>query len=335
MKKAVIASVLILFLFNILLFVGIFAGDSDEEQISSIDGTPDYLAGMNLSEDVLAYQSIVESYADEYGISEYVGYLMSIMQVESGGRGDDVMQSSEYAGVEKDSLHPEESIRYGCKFFSELLNKTQSKGCDINTAIQAYNFGSVYVDYVAEHELKHTFTLAEAFAEEKSGGITVKYNNAIAISTNGGWRYKYGNMFYVQLVSQYLFLDQLPDETYDLVMNEALKYEGWRYVFGGASPSTSFDCSGLTQYCFGQAGIELGRTAQDQYNGCQHIPVSEAKPGDLIFFQGTYSSGTYITHVGIYVGENKMFDAGDPIGYSDLTTDFWQEHIVCAGRIRN
>ncbi len=331
MKKVVISSVFVLFFFSTILFVGIIAGDDDDK---AVEGSVDYLAGMNLSDEVLAYQPLVEQYAQEYGISEYVGYLMAIMQVESGGRGNDVMQSSEYAGLDRNSLQPEESIKYGCKFFSELLVKIRQKKCDINTAVQAYNYGGGYIDYVAANGEKHTFELAVSFAEDKSGGVKVRYNNQIAIAENGGWRYKYGNMFYVQLVSQYFFLNPLAGDVYNTVINEALKYEGWKYVFGGCSPDTSFDCSGLTQYCYGIAGIDLPRTAQEQYDSCQHIPLSEAQPGDLVFFQGTYSSGTYITHVGIYVGNNKMYDAGDPIGYTDLTTEYWQKHLVCAGRIK-
>src|SRR5690625_7060000 len=72
------------------------------------------------------------------------------------------------------------------------------------------------------------------------------------------------------------------------VMNEALKYEGFPYVFGGANPNTSFDCSGLTQWVYRKAGIELPRTAQQQYEATEYIPLSEAKPGDLIFFHSTY-----------------------------------------------
>ena len=91
-------------------------------------------------------------------------------------------------------------------------------------------------------------------------------------------------MFYVLLVSQYLTVAQFDDETVQAIMEEALKYEGWTYVYGGDSPSTSFDCSGLVQWCYGKAGIALPRTAQEQYNVTQHIPLSEAKAGDLVFF---------------------------------------------------
>ena len=94
------------------------------------------------------------------------------------------------------------------------------------------------------------------------------YTNPIAVSKNGGWRYNYGNMFYVELVNQYLTVKQFSNETVQAVMNEALKYQGWKYVYGGSNPNTSFDCSGLTQWCYGKAGISLPRTAQAQYDAC-------------------------------------------------------------------
>lgn len=140
-------------------------------------------------------------------------------------------------------------------------------------------------------------------------------------------------MFYVRLVSEYLYAAQFDNETVNAIMNEALKYQGWEYVYGGASPTTSFDCSGLTQWCYGVAGITLPRTAQAQYDVTRHIPFGDAQPGDLVFFQGTYNCGDYITHVGIYVGDNRMYHAGNPIGFADLTSAYWQAHLVCAGRV--
>ncbi len=83
-----------------------------------------------------------------------------------------------------------------------------------------------------------------------------------------------------------------------------------------------------------KAGINLPRTAQEQYDATESIPLSEAKPGDLVFFHSTYNTANYITHNGIYVGNNQMFHAGNPIGYADLTSSYWQEHLVGAGRIK-
>ena len=160
------------------------------------------------------------------------------------------------------------------------------------------------------------------------------HTNPIAVSKNGGWRYNYENMFYVELVNQYLTVKQFSNETVQAVMNEALKYQGWKYVYGGSNPNTSFDCSGLTQWCYGKAGISLPRTAQAQYDANQHIPLSQAQAGDLVFFHSTYNTSDYVTHVGIYVGNNQMYHAGNPIGYTDLTSAYWQQHIICAGRIK-
>ena len=131
-----------------------------------------------------------------------------------------------------------------------------------------------------------------------------------------------------------LTVPQVSGELAQKVMNEALKYQGWKYVYGGSNPNTSFDCSGLTQWCYGKAGISLPRTAQMQYDATQHLPLSQAKAGDLVFFHSTYNAGSYVTHVGIYVGNNQMYHAGDPIGYADLSSSYWQQHLIGAGRVK-
>ncbi len=314
---------------SLLLFLFIVTSDDEENSTSRID-----YSGLNLSAEVLQYQPTVEKYAKEYGISDYVNYLLAIMQVESGGTAVDVMQSSESLGLPPNSLSTEESIKQGCKYFASLLSSCKEKGCDINTVVQAYNYGGGFVDYVASHGKKYTFELAVSFAKEKSGGVKITYKNEISIKENSGWRYKYGNMFYVKLVAQYLAVAHFDDATVQTIFNEALKYQGWKYVYGGSNPNTSFDCSGLVQWCYGKAGISLPRTAQAQYDATQHIPLSQAKAGDLIFFHSTYNAGSYVTHVGIYAGNNRMYHAGDPIGYADLTSSYWQQHLICAGRVK-
>lgn len=291
-------------------------------------------AGMNLSNEVLKYRGEVEKYCSEFGVSDYVDYILAIMQVESGGLGNDVMQSSESLGLEPNSLSTSESIRQGCKYFSELLEYAESKKVDVRSVVQSYNFGITFIDYVANNGGKYSLDIATRFAKEKSGGEKVEYINEISISVNNGWRYEYGNMFYVLLVEQYLLPTKFDDKVFQNIMNEALKYQGWKYVFGGASPTTSFDCSGLTQWTYGTVGIKLPRTAQMQYNATSHISLAEAKAGDLVFFHSTYNAGEYITHVGIYLGDNKMYHAGDPIGYANLLDTYWQQHLVGAGRIK-
>lgn len=320
----------LLSLFGLLLFGLIIS--SDEEQNDSASGE---ISSLNVSAEVLKHQSLVEKYCKEYGISEHVKIILAIMQVESGGKVEDVMQSSESLGLPPNSLSTEESIKQGCKYFSELINGIKSHGCDIHTAIQSYNFGGGFINYVANRGKKYSYELAEGFSKEKSGGKRVSYQNPIAIPINGGWRYGYGNQFYVKLVEQYLVTAaKFDDEVVQKIMDEALKYQGYPYVFGGSSPQTSFDCSGITQWCFAKAGINLPRTAQAQYSATQHLSLAEAKPGDLVFFHSTYATSDYVTHVGIYVGNNRMYHAGDPIGYADLTESYWQAHLIGAGRVK-
>ncbi|MDT2386966.1 MULTISPECIES: bifunctional lytic transglycosylase/C40 family peptidase [Enterococcus] len=315
--------------FSLLLFVAILFSD-EQNSASSNNQT----GGVNVSAEVLAHQPMVEKYAKEYGIEDYVHVLLAIMQVESGGTAKDVMQSSESLGLLPNSLSTEASIKQGVKYFSELFKHSEALGVDLDSVIQSYNYGGGFLEYVAKHGKKYTFELAQSFSKEHSDGEKVSYPNPIAVPINGGWRYNYGNMFYLQMVKQYFVTTQFDDDTVQIIMDEALKYEGWKYVYGGASPTTSFDCSGLTQWTYGKAGITLPRTAQQQYNVMQHVPLSEAKAGDLVFFHSTYDAGDYITHIGIYLGNNRMFHAGDPIGYADLTSSFWQQHLVGAGRIK-
>lgn len=321
--------------FALLLFVAILFSDEQDSGFSNI-----HSSGVNVSAEVLAHQPMVEKYAREYGIEKYVNVLLAIMQVESGGTAEDVMQSSESLALPPNSLSTEESIKQGVKYFSELLASSERLGTDLESVIQSYNYGGGFLGYVSSRGGKYTFELAQSFSKAYSGGEKESYPNPIAIPINGGWRYNYGNTFYVALVKQYLITTtHFDDELVQAIMDEALKYEGWKYegwkyVYGGASPTTSFDCSGLTQWTYAKAGITLPRTAQQQYDVTQHIPLSEAKAGDLVFFHSTYNAGSYITHVGIYLGDNRMFHAGDPIGYTDLTSSYWQQHLVGAGRIK-
>lgn len=328
--KRIVIFAIISFAFLVFLLFGLLLslGEDDEQQISLSSSN-----GLGLSAEVLAYQSMVEEYCKKYGIEDYVMYVLAIMQVESGGKGNDVMQCSESLGLALNTLSVEESIEQGCKYFSQLLANAESRECDIDTVVQAYNYGGSYTLYVEKKGKKHTFELAEKYACDKSGGAKVTYKNQIAIAKNGGWKYSYGNMFYVELVHQYLFAAEFDDETVQAIFNEALKYQGWKYVYGGSNPNTSFDCSGLVQWCYGKAGISMPRTAQEQYDVTQHIALPQAQAGDLVFFHSTYDAGTYVTHVGIYAGNNKMYHAGDPIGYADLTSKYWQAHLICAGRI--
>ncbi len=125
------------------------------------------------------------------------------------------------------------------------------------------------------------------------------------------------------------------DATFAKLINEAEKYLGYPYVFGGSSPSTSFDCSGFVCWVYTHSGVHnLPRTtAQGIYNQCTRVSASEAKPGDLVFFQGTYSAGETVTHIGIYVGQNRMLHCGSPIQYTSIDTSYWRSHFYSYGRL--
>lgn len=129
--------------------------------------------------------------------------------------------------------------------------------------------------------------------------------------------------------------EALTDTAFANMIREAEKYLGYPYVWGGASPSTSFDCSGFVSWVINNCGNgwSVGRqTADGLKNLCDIIPPSEAKPGDLIFFQGTYNTSG-ASHVGIYVGDGMMIHCGDPISYASIETSYWQQHFYCYGRI--
>ena len=129
--------------------------------------------------------------------------------------------------------------------------------------------------------------------------------------------------------------DVMEDETFRRLIEEAEKYIGYPYVWGGDSPETSFDCSGFISYVFAASGVrDVGRLgATSLYGRCTPISPQEARPGDLIFFEGTISGEEGITHVGLYVGGNHMLHCGSPIGYADLTDSYWQNHFYGYGRL--
>lgn len=130
--------------------------------------------------------------------------------------------------------------------------------------------------------------------------------------------------------------EALTDEKFRKMITEAEKYLGYPYVWGGSSPSTSFDCSGFVSWVINHCGNgwNVGRqTANGLIGKCDIIPKSEAKPGDLIFFQKTYNTSG-ASHVGIYVGNGMMIHCGNPISYASIETNYWRQHYYCMGRIR-
>lgn len=162
----------------------------------------------------------------------------------------------------------------------------------------------------------------------------------VLLETRGNRPDLFGDDIYASPSGEYTDYDipgeALTDEKFANMIQEAEKYLGYPYVWGGSSPSTSFDCSGFVSWVINNCGNgwNVGRlTANGLMGVCDIIPKSEAKPGDLIFFQGTYdTSGA--SHVGIYVGNGMMIHCGNPISYASIETSYWQQHYYCMGRIR-
>ena len=127
--------------------------------------------------------------------------------------------------------------------------------------------------------------------------------------------------------------EALDDEVFAAIIKEAEKYLGYPYVWGGSSPSTSFDCSGFVSWVINHSGWDVGRLgAQGLCNICTPVPSANVKPGDLVFFTGTYDTPG-VSHVGIYVGNNMMIHCGDPISYANLNSSYWQSHFYRYGRL--
>ena len=127
--------------------------------------------------------------------------------------------------------------------------------------------------------------------------------------------------------------EALDDEVFAAIIKEAEKYLGYPYVWGGSSPSTSFDCSGFVSWVINHSGWDVGRLgAQGLCNICTPVSSDNVKPGDLVFFTGTYDTPG-VSHVGIYVGNNMMIHCGDPISYANLNSSYWQSHFYRYGRL--
>lgn len=317
MKKIIIIVVAVFF----IIIVAIFGNKSNNNNQS--------FGKANIPASVQKWRPLVGEIANKYGVGNYTEVLLAIVCQESGGSGtNDIMQSSESKGLSPNSIQdPQESLEVGIKYFSSIVQYADKKKCDFATILQAYNFGQGYVDYVASN-----------------GG---KSTNALAIAFSGLHGGRYGDVNYYAHVMRYVSMTDtggasgasqspLGSDTYSKLIKIAEQFQGQPYVFGGASPATGFDCSGLVQWVYSQNGVNLPRTAQGQYDATSRVAVGDVKPGDLVFFTATYQCGDYITHVGIYVGNNTMYQSGGHgIGYQSLNNSFWKEHLAGYGRVRN
>ncbi len=293
-----------------------------------------------LSAQVESYRIHVLEIAEKYDLEEYVDLILSVMQQESGGQGLDPMQSSEgpfnklYPQIPNGITDPIYSIECGIQELKDCLRRAHVENPQdemrIKVALAGYNFGNGYIEWCQKnHDGIWSLENAQQFSNMMKDKL--------------GWQ-AYGDPPYADKVMKYYLnliggsagADMAPmgKEKYLALIKEAEKYLGYPYVFGGSSPATSFDCSGFICWVFTQSGVfNLPRTtAQGIYEQCIRITEEDAKPGDLIFFTGTYDCPDPVSHIGIYVGNNRMLHCGDPISYVSLD-DYWKSHFYSFGRL--
>ena len=205
------------------------------------------------------------------------------------------------------------------------------------TTTEEYTY-EVEVPY--EYHILYVTLRNKGFGTAAVEGLTEeqKERYAATLSMKGNKPYLFGNDIYANESAGEDYDipgEALADPDFAALITEAEKYLGFPYVWGGSSPSTSFDCSGFVCYVFSNSGVHnLPRTtAQVIYNQCAHIAPSEAKPGDIIFFTGTYDSPGPVSHVGIYVGNNMMIHCGSPIQYVRTDSSYWTQHFYAFGRL--
>ena len=171
---------------------------------------------------VLQHREMLERVAKEKGLSADLEVLYAIMNVESGGRLKDVMQSSESMGLPVNTLDTEDSIEQGLRYYKELKEKTRELSLDEKSLWQAYNYGIGFLYYVKEHGGQYQDSLAENFAKEQSGGKLVAYKNKLATKENGGYRYQYGNMFYARLIEENILRNREKNKMEFSIVNKIL-----------------------------------------------------------------------------------------------------------------
>lgn len=256
------------------------------------------------------------------------------------------------------------SVPYGYQVDRNTGNMVLHKGVEINakggSEVQSSMDGTVvsvgydnsFGSYVVTKDKKGR-KIKYAYLQNVtvSEGETVTKNTVIGItasadSVTGGKLYLelmhgdtyYNPVFYIDTGEGGLYGGggaSYDDETVQRLFEEAEKYLGMPYVWGGSSPATSFDCSGFVSYVFTNSGVyNIGRqTAQGIYDLCAPISPEEAKPGDIIFFTGTYDAGVPVSHLGIYAGDGQMIHCGDPIQYTSINSSYWQSHFYGFGRL--
>jgi hypothetical protein len=315
-----------------------------------------------LSDEIKKYEKELEAAAKEYGFEAYVELFKALAeQRHYDGKKDDIFNMS------KTSLNPDpkktlsraDSIKIAAELFADCIDAYSKMGEPymppqptdteaLKSILQAFEFESDgFVDYCKG---KYTLEKAKEYAKKKSGNT--KRTDEAEIQQKGPWDFK--DQKYPDKVLQFYFVqvsqtggggsfgfslpsEALSDKEFMNMYNEISKYVqgNYPYVFGGSSPETSFDCSGFVCWVINHCGNGWNvdrTTANGLLSYCAEVKKEDAKPGDLIFFQGTYAEPG-ASHVGIVVGNNHFAHFGNPGKISDYTESYWVEHFLAIGRL--
>ncbi|WP_051317094.1 bifunctional lytic transglycosylase/C40 family peptidase [Ectobacillus panaciterrae] len=323
---------LLIALMGLLFFFLLNSGADTKPNTDSLIGNgaiplnADFTGGhANVSSIIRSYEPLIREEARKNGIEGYTELLLAITQNESGENPSvaDIMQASESQGLPPNTISdPYLSIQIGVRVFAERL---RAAGGDVPLAIHTYNYGMAFVGFVLQNGGKYTKDLALQYSREHSTGIY----SCIGRDPNN-YRTQagacYGDFRYVEKILQ-LFTPAKSDfgnlaqgsQIFDVTQVENImkQFLGMPYQWGGRTPATSFDCSGLMEWSFAQVGINISGTAEDQFNKTVAVPDGQQQPGDLVFWE-TYKAAP--SHVGLYVGNDSFLNANDKgIEYSSVS----------------
>ncbi|PEF45148.1 lysozyme [Bacillus cereus] len=338
-------------LFFLVMLIGVIS--SGNQGSTGGTSTGGFATNANLTPEVLRWKEMVEKECAAQGVPELVPYVLGIIMVESNGISEklpDIMQSSESQGWPMNTIsNPKDSIYYGVMHLKGAFEDAKALGInDLSAIVQTYNFGRNYVKWLAANNRAHSLETADYYsltvvapAGGNHNGTTIGYSQPVAVAYNGGYRYiNGGNFFYAEMVKQYLDFSaggSIPEgsDFFKGLMDESLKYNGYPYVWGGKNPSQGFDCSGLTYWAYKTMGVNIPLSATTQYDFTQPVDLKDARPGDLIFFKGTYGGPDHVSHVGIFVDQNTMYDSNSSgVGYHTWSSSYWMEHFAGIRRVQ-
>ncbi|WP_079473986.1 bifunctional lytic transglycosylase/C40 family peptidase [Marinococcus halophilus] len=335
-------SALLVVLFTVMV-IGFFQVMMDTTSSDNSEGNGTFVAGgtQNISAKIENLRPVYEQYAEEFGVSDHVNVLMALSMQESGGRVDDIMQSSESLGLPPNTIDdPERSIEQGVRYFSKVLEDANG---DVKLALQSYNFGGGFIDYAnANNDGEYSKDLAIEFSRQQYQKVKSTGNYSCIRPESAETGACYGDIGYVDAVMKYVTNTATTQITGDVaeVVQVGEKWIGnSNYVFGGGRTRSDqqagrFDCSSFVFWAYEQVGVELGNLGSVNTDSLktkgQRVDYSNAQPGDLVFFDTYKLDG----HVGIYAGDGKFIGSQGSTGVAieSMEDGYWGDNFN--GRVK-